>query len=157
MPVGDKERGRGLKQRFVLHCSLSPRTEKSLREHNEEEWQKNAELSRLRLEPPAAFLSPPLLPLSAPPSFPAVLKSTSNFGHRVIKFKQGRVPRKYKKETQSSKISNSHFPSPPLMSNSSRSLYTQSEISERTYSFNVHPSRFSRNRTKTILHEHSFI
>ena len=94
MPVGDKERGRGLKQRFVLHCSLSPRTEKSLREHNEEELQKNAELSRLRLESPAAFLSPPLLPLSAPPSFPAVLKSTSNFGHRVIEFKQGRVPRK---------------------------------------------------------------
>ena len=103
----DKERGRGLKQRFVLHCSLSPRTEKSLREHNEEELQKNAELSRLRLEPPAAFLSPPAL--SAPPTFPAVLKSTSNFGHRVIKFKQSQVTRKYKKETQSSKTSNRHF------------------------------------------------
>ena len=55
---GDKERGRGLKQRFVLHCCLSPRTEQFLGEHNEEELQKNAELSRLRLEPPAAFLSP---------------------------------------------------------------------------------------------------
>ena len=59
LPVGDKERGRGLKQRFVLHCSLSPRTEKSFGEHNEEELQKNAKLSRLRLEPLAAFLSPP--------------------------------------------------------------------------------------------------
>ena len=33
-----------------------------LGEHNEEELQKNAELSRLRLEPPAAFLSPSRVP-----------------------------------------------------------------------------------------------
>ena len=152
MPVGDKERGRGLKQRFVLHCCLSPRTEKFLREHNEEELQKNAELSRLRLEPPAAFLSPPAP--ECPTYFSSCPKVNKQFWSSCDKIQAGSS---YKKETRSSKISNSHFPSLPLMSNSSRSLYTQSEISERTCSFNVHPSRFSRNRSKTILDEHSSI